>query len=63
MTYRPYSAIQLNSIEYIRTNNTGVTINAGTPVIMNTSGDPDFVNVSTEAEVINIKNRHLFREI
>lgn len=31
-----------------------MTINAGTPVIMNSSGDPDFVNVSIEAEVISI---------
>ena len=54
MTYRPYNTLINPSIEYIRTNNTGVTINAGTPVIMNSSGDPDFVDVSDEAQVLNI---------
>lgn len=54
MTYRPYSTFVNPAIEYVRTNTTGVTINAGTPVIMNSSGDPDFVNVSIEAEVISI---------
>ena len=54
MTYRPYSAFTNPSLDYIRTNNTGVTINAGTPIRMNTSGDPDFVDPSIEAQVKGI---------
>jgi len=54
MTYRPYSSIVQNSLDYERTNNTGVTIGRGTPVRMNSNGDPDFVDVSIETQIISI---------
>ena len=54
MTYRPYSAFTSPSLDYIRTNTTGVTINKGTPIRMNNAGDPDFVDPSIESEIIGI---------
>jgi len=54
MTYRPYSAFVSPSLDYIRTNTTGVTINKGTPIRMNASGDPDFIDPSIESQVIAI---------
>ena len=54
MTFRPYSAFVSPSLDYIRTNLTGVTINKGTPIRMNASGDPDFIDPSIEAQVVAI---------
>lgn len=54
MTFRPYSALQSSGVSDERTNNTGVTINKGTPVRINSSGELGFVNVAVENEVLNI---------
>lgn len=54
MTYRPYTAIIQPSLDYERTNTTGVTIGKGTPIRMNENGDPDFVDVSVETQIISI---------
>ena len=54
MTYRPYDVFVNPSLDYIRTNNTGVTINAGTPVRINSSGDPDFVDPAIESQILGI---------
>lgn len=54
MTYRPYNAIVSGSVGDQRSNNTGVTIDKGTPVRINTSGTLDFIDVSVTAEILNI---------
>jgi len=51
MTYRPYSTFVSPSLDYIRTNSTGVTINKGTPIRMNAAGNPDFVDPAIESQV------------
>ena len=54
MTFRPYSALKSSGVSDNRSNNTGSTINKGTPLRINSSGELDFVNVSVEDEVLNI---------
>ena len=54
ITYRPYSAFISPSLDYIRTNLTGITINRGTPVRMNSSGDVDFIDPAIEIQVLAI---------
>jgi hypothetical protein len=50
MTYRPYSTLTASGISDSRPNNSGTSINKGTPIRMNASGEMDFVNVSVEAQ-------------
>lgn len=54
MSFRPYTSINAPLIEYSRTNNTGVTFNKGTPSRINVSGDPDFIDVSIEAQAKSV---------
>jgi len=54
MTYRPYSTLTASGISDTRPNNSGVTMDKGTPVRINTSGEIDFINVSVEDEVANV---------
>ena len=56
MSYRPFSLITPTRNEYEKTNNTGVTINKGTPVIINTAGDVAFVDVSIESEILSVSS-------
>ena len=54
MTYRPYQTFISPSLDYVRTNLTGVTINKGTPVRMNAAGDVDFIDPAIEIQVLAI---------
>ena len=50
MTYRPYNTFTASGVSDNRPNNTGVTINKGTPVRINASGELDFIDVSIESQ-------------
>ena len=52
MTYRPYNQLTASGLSDIRPNNTGVTITKGTPIRINSSGELDFVNVTSEAQAL-----------
>lgn len=54
MSFRPYSALTSSGVLDGRSNNTGVSINKGVPVRINSSGELAFVNVSVENEILNI---------
>lgn len=54
MSFRPYNQLAATSIADKRTNNTGTSIPAGTPVRINASGELDFVDVSVEAQALSI---------
>lgn len=54
MSFRPYNQLTASALTDSRSNNTGVPINKGTPVRINSSGELDFVNVSVENQILNI---------
>lgn len=54
VTYRPYNALTASGVSDSRPNNTGVSINKGTPVRMNSSGELDFIDVSIEAQALSV---------
>ena len=54
MTYRPYDRITTAGVSDGRPNNTGGTITKGVPVRINTSGELDGIDVSSENDSLNI---------
>lgn len=54
MSYRPYANLTASGLSDTRENNTGVTITKGSPIRINSSGELDFVNVTVEAEALNV---------
>lgn len=54
MTFRPYNSLKSTGIELSYTNNSGSTINKGTPVKVKTTGGVDFINVSVEADAFGV---------
>ena len=54
MTYRPYTSLAAASLSDTGLNNTGVAINKGIPVRIDSIGNLAFIDVSIEGEVDNI---------
>lgn len=54
MTYRPYNQLTSSGTTESRPNNTGVTITKASPVIINSSGELDTVDVSVEADALSV---------
>ena len=54
MTYRPYNTLTASGVQDQRVNNTGSLILKATPLIINSSGELDTVDVSVEAEALSI---------
>lgn len=53
MTFRPYDQLTSSGLSDSRANDTGVQIDKGTPVRINSAGTLDFVNVAVEDEALN----------
>jgi hypothetical protein len=52
MTFRPYNQITASGVSDERTNNSGVTMQKGTPARVNGAGELDFVDIAVEAEAL-----------
>lgn len=54
MTYRPYNKITSSAVSDERVNNSGVTMLKGTPARINSSGELDFIDVSSDTTSLSV---------